>query len=106
MSDIRAWYGYIKDQPCAACGQWGSTSDPIEVAHIRCLISEKTNQPLPRSHKGFAAYSCLPLHRSEHLQLHERGEKPWLDQHIGLERAFSLVATLIARYYISQEDDS
>lgn len=102
---VKRWYAFVKDQPCAACGFEGDVSDPVEVAHVRCLISPKTGDVLPRSHHGLAAYSALPLHRSEHEELHRTGEQRWLDQHIGLSRAFALIATLIACYYLEEEEE-
>jgi hypothetical protein len=100
VKPLPGWYPFVKSQPCAACGKHGTHDDPIEAAHIRVLTSPKTGALLPRSHNGLAAYGCLPLHRSEHLALGATSETRWLRDHVGQARAFSVVATLILRFFM------
>lgn len=46
---------------------------------MRCLLSSKTGDVLPRSHKGRAAWSCIPLckqcHTGDGMSIHAMGER-------------------------------
>jgi len=79
---VRAYYGWLKRQRCAACDTHGLHSNPIEVAHVRGIYSHKTRELTHRSHKGVQAWAALPLCRSCHGRLHETNERLWLGMHV------------------------
>jgi len=76
---LRRWYVFVKFQPCVACGARGSSVLPIEAAHVRIVVSSKTGDLLPRSHKGRAAWGCVPLCKRCHLRQHEVGERRFFE---------------------------
>jgi hypothetical protein len=76
---LRRWYGFVKSRPCLACGARGSGLLPVEAAHVRVVVSFKTGDLLPRSHKGRAAWGCVPLCRRCHLEQHEVGERRFFE---------------------------
>ena len=53
--------------------------NPIEAAHVLTVVSKKSRSVMPRSHKGLAAWGCVPLCRSCHLELHEVGEDAFFE---------------------------
>jgi hypothetical protein len=77
MTDaLRGWYRFVKTRRCSACGAW----PPVEAAHVRVLLSDKTGVRLPRSHKGRAAWGCIPLCKECHLRQHEMGEEAFREE--------------------------
>lgn len=79
---VRAYYGWLKRQRCAACGAHGLHDNPIEVAHVRGIYSHKTKQLTHRGHKGAQAWAALPLCRSCHSSLHSGNERLWLESRV------------------------
>lgn len=79
---VKRWYGFVKFQPCMACGTRGNTGNPIEAAHFQLVVSGKTGDLLPRSHKTEAAWGAVPLCKECHTRQHTmreadfRGEIP------------------------------
>ena len=96
------FYGYVKRQRCAACGHHGTEGDPVEACHLRSMVSPKTGDLLPRSHKGLASWGCLPLCKSCHGEQTGSHEGRWIEEHVGPERAFQLMATYIVRYFLEE----
>lgn len=95
--ELRAYYRFVKWQRCAACG----ALPPTEAAHMRVLLSSKTGMLLPRSHKGRAAWSCIPLCKACHLSQHEIGEVRFAEEN-GLDYG-QIVSTLLVRFFVEGE---
>jgi hypothetical protein len=80
MSDaLRGWYGFLRGLACVGCGSWGLVGCPVEVAHVRVVVSGKSGLVLGRSHKGLAAWGAVPLCRECHLVLHRVGEDAFFE---------------------------
>lgn len=66
------WYEHVASRNC-----WGCGSHPVELAHIKALISQKTGEPLDRR-KGINEWSVIPLcpecHRLGQRSIHRVGE--------------------------------
>jgi 5-methylcytosine-specific restriction endonuclease McrA len=90
---LRDYYRFVKTRPCSACGKHG----PCDAAHVRVLRSAKTGALLPRSHKGRAAWGCIPLCRDCHNAQHEMGEAQFaVDRELNYGQ---LVATLLVAHF-------
>lgn len=74
---IEDYYEFVKSKPCIACGTYGT-----DAAHIRTIISPKTDLLMPRSHKTLARWGCVPLCK----ECHQTGENAI---HGGNEEAFN-----------------
>ncbi len=78
MTPLQKWYDWISAKPCIGCGAW-----PVEVAHMKLLISNKTGGPLPRRN-GANIWAAMPLcttcHRGRR-SIHSMGEDAWLKAH-------------------------
>ena len=94
--DLKGWYEFVHSLPCAACGAHG-----VEAAHMRVILSSKTGDRLPRSHKGRAAWGCLPLCKPCHLEQHTIGEYAFADEH-RLDYT-SIIATNLVRFFVERE---
>jgi len=68
---------------------------------MRALLSSKTGDVLPRSHKGRAAWGCIPLCKECHLQQHEIGEQQFAE----LTRLDygGIIATNLVRFFVEGE---
>ena len=96
---LREWYGFVKWQPCAACGAY----PPTEAAHVRVLRSDKTGDLLPRSHKGRAAWGCVPLCKECHLKQHTMSEDQFADL-TGIDYG-SIISTNLVRFFVEGRRD-
>lgn len=91
------WYHFTKSQECAACGAY----PPTEAAHVRVMLSDKTGEVLGRSHKGRAAYGCIPLCKECHATQHEWGEARFAAmRELDYGR---IVATNLVRFFVEEE---
>jgi len=98
---LREWYGFVKWLPCCVPGC--SEQPPTEAAHVRVMLSTKTGGLLGRSHKGRAAWACIPLCKEHHLEQHERGEFRF-----GQEQRLDygqVVATNLVRFFVEREEE-
>lgn len=96
-ADLKRWYGFIKTRTCAACG----AQPPCDAAHVRVLRSGKTGMLLPRSHKGRAAWGCIPLCKECHLDQHDMGEAAFAaDRELNYGQ---IVATLLVAHFVENE---
>ena len=99
---LQHWYGFIKARPCLRCG----TTEQIEAAHVRGFVNVQTGALLRRSHKGLAAWCCLPIcsscHRTAPDSLHNVGEEAFIAE-LGAARTFQTLATLLAMFFVRDE---
>lgn len=74
----KRWYEWIAGKPCVGCRAW-----PVQVAHLKLLISNKTGDPLPRR-KGANIWAAIPLCLECHLEgprsIHKLGEAAWMKE--------------------------
>ena len=91
------YYRLIKDMDCMSCGTYGTHENPIEAAHIVSVLSNKTGDLWPRSHKGAASWGAIPLCKNCHALLHFEGnERVWLTENVGQYKAQGrIIRTLI-----------
>ncbi len=75
---LRKYYLFVKEQPCLACGKPSSLAEPSEADHIKPW-SDKLKGLGPRSHKGIAAYFCVPLCHECHQERHQHPEEEWYE---------------------------
>ncbi len=81
MSDsrLKKWYEYVAMRKCLVCNRW-----PVEMAHIKLLISPKTGMELPRR-IGINKYAVIPLceecHRTGIKSIHNMGEEKFFKHH-------------------------
>ena len=73
-SVLGGWYGFLRGRECVGCGGWGVVGNPVEVAHVRVVVSGKSGLVLGRSHGGLGAWGAVSLCRECHLGLHGVGE--------------------------------
>lgn len=68
---------------------------------MRVLLSSKTGDVLPRSHKGRAAWGCIPLCKECHLRQHEIGEQQFAE----LTRLDygAIIGTNLVRFFVEGE---
>jgi len=92
----REYYAFVARQACLRC-----SARPVEVAHIRLIISPKTGLLMPRSHKTLARFGCVPLcadcHRHAPDSIHNVGEESFNEslgrgRHFLFRKAASLMA--------------
>lgn len=80
---LRDYYRFVKQHGCLRCGALVD----IEAAHIKPPSRKMRAAFAPRSHKGAAAFICIPLcsncHRHDKNSLTNSKEADWLEQHIG-----------------------
>ena len=99
------YYQMIKKDRCLCCGHYGSLSNPIEAAHIETVLSPKTGDIMPRSHKGPSAWSAIPLCQSCHELQHQNGpEAAWLTDNVGRYKAQGKVISQLLDFYASAFD--
>jgi len=96
---IKRWYGYIKFQNCFSCGARGDGGNPIEAAHFRLVISGKTGDLLPRSHKTEAAWGAVPLCRACHLRQHTMSETVFREEISNFAEKWG---TLLLRFFTEE----
>lgn len=96
---LMSWYGWVKTRSCASC----SEQPPTEAAHVRVMLSSKTGGLLGRSHKGRAAWACIPLCKKCHTMQHEIGEARFAEL-AGLDYG-KVVATNLVRFFVEKEGD-
>jgi hypothetical protein len=101
--ELRAFYGFVKSQKCCNCGKYGTHADPIEAAHVRSIVSGKTGELLPRSHKGEAAWGVVALCKPCHAILHSVGEEKFRSSFLPLMWAH--VASLVLRFWLEREGE-
>jgi len=72
---IKSWYNFVGQQNCLGCQVW-----PVQLAHIKLLISPKTGEMLPRR-IDINEWAVIPLCEDCHLgksdSIHEVGETRW-----------------------------
>ena len=94
---LRGWYRFVKTRRCQACG----AQPPCDAAHVRVLRSGKTGALLPRSHKGRAAWGCIPLCRDCHTMQHGMGEAAFAAE---FELNYGqIVATMLVAHLVEDE---
>jgi hypothetical protein len=100
MTDmLRSWYLFVKTQPCCRC----SEQPPVEAAHVRVMRSSKTGGLLGRSHKGRAAWACIPLCKACHEEQHQRGEFRFAqDNYLDYGQ---IVATNLVRFFVERHEE-
>jgi hypothetical protein len=98
---LSRWYGFVRSQRCWACGSWPSGSVPVEAAHWRLVVSGKTGDLLPRSHRGLAAWGCIPLCRGCHLEQHRVGESAFVER---LPRLGERWGSLLLGFFLEAND--
>lgn len=97
MSQLQKWYDWISSKPCIGCRAW-----PVQVAHLKLLISNKTGGPLPRRH-GANIWAVIPLCTDCHLEgersIHKLGEPAWMKEHdLGHEKLLLLWGSWLAAW--------
>ena len=74
---IKSWYEFMAERNCLGCGTW-----PVQMAHIRLLISHKTQTMLPRR-EGINEWAVIPLcpdcHMTRTDSIHNVGETRWME---------------------------
>lgn len=96
---LMRWYGWVKTRSCASC----SEQPPTEAAHVRVMLSSKTGGLLGRSHKGRAAWACIPLCKKCHSMQHDMGETRFAEL-TGIDYG-QVVATNLVRFFVEGEGD-
>lgn len=79
---LKRWYGFLKEQPCIACGARRTFDTNIVAAHIEVVLSHKSDLIMPRSHKGRAAWGAVPLCEPCHLEQHDEGERAFFERRL------------------------
>lgn len=78
-ADCKKWYDYVAQRVCMTCAGW-----PVEVAHIKLLISDKTGLALARR-DGLNQWAVIPLcdkcHREGPESIHKIGEDAFFEKH-------------------------
>jgi len=78
-SKLKKWYGYVSVRRCLVCDRW-----PVEMAHIKLLISPKTGMELGRR-VGINKWAVVPLcekcHRTGKDSIHNIGEQKFFENH-------------------------
>lgn len=76
---IKSWYKFMGERPCMGCQTW-----PVQLAHIRLLISPKTRTMLPRR-EGINEWAVISLCQECHMNgkdsIHNVGETSWFENH-------------------------
>ncbi len=76
---IKSWYEFMRQRDCRGCHLW-----PVQLAHIRLLISYKTRTMLPRR-EGINEWAVIPLCQDCHMNsgnsIHNVGETRWFENH-------------------------
>lgn len=75
---LKAYYAFVKSKPCLACGAYPLPGNPNHADHIK-PYSPKLNALGTRSHKGHAAYFCVPLCPSCHAKRHSTREESFYE---------------------------
>lgn len=69
---MAAWYSHVGEMAC-----WGCLGHPVELAHFKALVSQKTGEPLNRR-TGINEWAVIPLcpecHRLGKQSIHRVGE--------------------------------
>lgn len=100
---VRAYWKWLKTRRCAACEGYGTHADPIEVAHIRGVYSDRTRDLSYRSHLGMQGWAALPLHRSCHEELHRIGEHRYINTIVAHPHA--RLATNLLQWFLVEEQE-
>lgn len=76
---IKSWYEFMGEQNCLGCEVW-----PVQLAHIRLLVSPKTGTMLPRR-IDINEWAVIPLCQECHMDrtdsIHRVGETRWMENH-------------------------
>jgi len=80
----------LKRSKCLACGVVG-----VDMAHIPRWMP-KLQRLGKASHVGNAWFFAIPLCRRCHLDQHKHKALDWLDEHVGLDRAYGWVANTLS----------
>ncbi len=74
---LKSWYNFVGERNCLGCQVW-----PVQLAHIRLMISPKTGEMLPRR-KGINEWAVIPLCEGCHMtrtdSIHKVGETRWME---------------------------
>lgn len=92
----RAYYLWIKSQPCVSCGHIPSDPSSMNEADHVSIPTDRGGRM--RSHKGRYAYAALPLCPSCHRKRHTMGERDFYLQS-GVEPEEALVYHLTSFLY-------
>lgn len=101
MNPPSAYYAHIKAQRCLGCRTHGSHANPIEAAHIRAVLSPKTDHLMHRSHKGLPGWAAIPLCKKCHEDQHRKGEHKFIRM-LGVRRVHRHLFTNLLTY-VTQE---
>jgi 5-methylcytosine-specific restriction endonuclease McrA len=74
--------------------------NPIEAAHFRLVVSEKTGDVLPRSHKTEAAWGAVPLCKACHLRQHTMSEADFREETLYFAEKWG---SLLLRFFTEEE---
>lgn len=72
------YYAFVKAKPCLACGRLPEPGKPNHADHLKPW-SEKLGGFGARSHKGLAAWYCVPLCPECHHKRHTMREEAFYE---------------------------
>lgn len=93
-----AFYEWIKDQPCVACGWVPDRVKKCQADHVGLPGAAGK----VRSHKGHYAYACLPLCRACHERRHGMREEEFYNKH-GVD-IYTALALHLTRFLLAAEE--
>lgn len=99
---IKKYYTYVKSLPCLACGQ---QSEPLKRSEVDHIFAFSTKQSMaPRSHKGMAAYYCVPLCKQCHIVRHRQREEDFYKS-VGYppKRLYAYLVHQILAFFVDDE---
>ena len=98
---IKSWYEFIGERNCLGCQTW-----PVQLAHIRLLISPKTQAMLPRR-EGINEWAVIPLcegcHMTDTDSIHKVGENRFFEAHeVSQEQVLRQWASLFLEWFTTR----
>ena len=98
--DLKRYWRWLKSLPCEACRKHATEANPVEVAHIRGIYSDRLRDLSHRSHKGVQGWAALSLCRRCHQQLHAGGEAKFLQLYV--PHAHARFATNVLTWFLEE----
>lgn len=97
---LKKYYRFIKQKPCVVCGRYGGVLNHAD--HVKAW-SPKLRDIGGRSHKGDAAWFCVPLCPECHAKRHTMREADFYEQNgWPLHKLYAYIAHNVLTFFLER----